>query len=158
MASTFAIAVALAATSSHTALAAPPPNPGPPEITVATEDASPDATTSCDFYASKPIHSANRMTGTGGISTCSGGPVACTSEVDLELYNNFSNQWMTTGTAHQSKCAPPLRSSTAAANCVHHADDPNYAFRTSTLGTLVSSSGQAGSGTAYSPVLYVPCV
>ncbi|MFD9285174.1 hypothetical protein ACFWD7_49620 [Streptomyces mirabilis] len=156
--SAFAIGVALVATSTQTALAAPPPNPAPPEITVTTQDASPQATTSCDFYASKPIHSGSRMTGTGGIKTCSGGPVACTSEVDLELYNDFSNQWMTTGTAHQSKCAPPLRSSTAAATCEHHSGDPTHAFRTTAYGTLVSSGSSAGSGTANSPVLYLACV
>ncbi|WBO69730.1 hypothetical protein [Streptomyces camelliae] len=98
------------------------------------------------------------MTGTGGIKTCSGGPVACTSEVDLELYNDFSNQWMTIGTARQSKCAPPLRSSTAAATCEHHSGDPTHAFRTTTYGTLVSSGGSAGGGTANSPVLYLACV
>uniref|UniRef100_UPI003F494C28 hypothetical protein n=1 Tax=Streptomyces achromogenes TaxID=67255 RepID=UPI003F494C28 len=98
------------------------------------------------------------MTGTGGIKTCSGGPVACTSEADLEVYNDFSNMWMTTGTSRQSQCAPPLRSSTAAATCVHHSGDPTHAFRTTTVGTLVSAGGSHGSGTANSPVLYVACV
>jgi hypothetical protein len=97
------------------------------------------------------------MTGTGGIKTCSGGPVACTSEVDLEFYNDFSNLWMTAGTARQSKCAPPLRSSTAAATCVNRPGDPKVAWRTSAVGTLVSSGGSHGSGTAHSDVLYVPC-
>lgn len=109
------------------------------------------------FYASKPNHSGSRMTGTGGISTCSGGPVACTSEVDLEYYNDFSNMWYTTGTARQTKCAPPLRSSTAAATCVNHPGDPRRAFRTTTYGTLVSSGGSTGSGTAHSDILYVRC-
>lgn len=110
IASAFAVGVALVAASTQTALAAPPPNPDPPEVTVTVQDASPEAVTECNFYASKPNHSGSRMTGTGGIKTCSGGPVACTSEVDLEFYNDFSNMWYTAGTAHQSKCAPPLRS------------------------------------------------
>lgn len=38
-------------------------------------------------------------------------------------------------------CAPPLRSSTAAATCEHHSGDPTHSFRTTTYGTLVSSSG-----------------
>ncbi|WP_189957567.1 hypothetical protein [Streptomyces alanosinicus] len=119
---------------------------------------SPEATVSCDFYASKPNHSGSRMTGTGGIRTCSGGPVACTSEVDLEFYNNFSSMWMTAGTARQSKCAPPLRSSTAGSNCVHHPGDPNVAWRTTTIGTFVAPNGASAGGTGNSPVLYVPCV
>ncbi len=49
------------------------------------------AAATCLAYASKPNHSGSRMTGTGGLSSCSGGPVACTSEADLEYYNNFSN-------------------------------------------------------------------
>ncbi|MFK0261419.1 hypothetical protein ACIQU1_08820 [Streptomyces angustmyceticus] len=121
-----------------------------------TQDSDAHITT-CDFYGSKPNHSGTRMTGTGGISTCTGGPVACTSEVDLQFYNNFSHQWMTAGTKRQSKCAPPLRSSTAAATCVNHPGDPKVAWRTSTVGTLVSSRGTHGSGTANGPVLYVPC-
>jgi hypothetical protein len=157
IASAFTFGVALVAASTQTALAAPPPNPEPPEVTVAVQDASPEAVTECDFYASKPNHSGSRMTGTGGIKTCSGGPVACTSEVDLEFYNAFSSRWMTAGTARQTKCAPPLRSSTAAATCVNHPDDPKVAWRTTTIGTLVSSGGSAGSGVANSPVLYVPC-
>lgn len=83
--------------------------------------------------------------------------MTCTSEVDLEYYSNTSSQWYTTGTARQSLCAPPLRSSTAAATCVNHPDDPSRAFRTTTYGTLVSSSGSHASGTVYSDVLYVPC-
>jgi len=124
---------------------------------VTAHDSSPEAVTECDFYASKPNHSGSKMTGTGGIKTCSGGPVACTSEVDLEYYNDFSNMWYTAGTRRQTQCAPPLRSSTAPADCVNHPGDPNVAWRTSTYGTMVSSGGSAGSGTANSPVLYVPC-
>lgn len=55
------------------------------------QDTSPEAVSECDFCASKPNHSGSRMTGTGGIRTCSGGPVACTSEVDLGCYDDFSN-------------------------------------------------------------------
>ncbi len=109
------------------------------------------------FYASKPNHSGSRMTGTGGIKTCSGGPVACTSEADLEYYNEFSSMWYTAGTSRQTKCAPPLWSSTAASTCENRPGDPNVAWRTTTVGTLVSSGGSAGSGTVHSPVLYVPC-
>ncbi|MET8138282.1 hypothetical protein ABZV24_41460 [Streptomyces sp. NPDC005251] len=126
-------------------------------MTVSATDGAPAAVTECDFYASKPNHSGSRMTGTGGIKTCSGGPVACTSEVDLEFYNDFSSRWMTAGTARQSKCAPPLRSSTTATTCVNRPGDPNVAWRTSTVGTLVSAGGSHGTGTANSPVLYVPC-
>ncbi|GAA3774573.1 hypothetical protein GCM10022403_006840 [Streptomyces coacervatus] len=157
MAGAFAVAIALVATSSQTALADPSPNPGPPEITVTAQDVSPETVVECDFYASKPIHSGDRMTGTGGIATCSGGPAACTSEVDLEVYNDFSNRWMTTATKSQHKCAPPLRSATAAADCIHHSGDATHALRTSTLGTVVSSSGHTASGTAYSDVLYLAC-
>ncbi|GGM06406.1 hypothetical protein GCM10010129_57780 [Streptomyces fumigatiscleroticus] len=158
IASVLAVGVALIVTSAQTALAAPPPNPAPPEITVTVPGESPEAVTSCDFYASKPNHSGSRMTGTGGIKTCSGGPVACTSEVDLEFYNEYSRMWMTAGTARQSLCAPPLRSSTAAATCVNHPGDPNVAWRTTTVGTLVSKGGSVGGATPISPVLYVPCV
>jgi hypothetical protein len=149
--------VPFVAASTHTALAAPPPNPEPPEVKVTTQDAFP-ADADCYFYAFKPNHSGSRMTGTGGIKSCDGGPVACTSEVDLEYYDNFSSMWYTAGTARQSLCAPPLRSSTAAATCVSHPGDPNVAWRSTTYGTLVSSGGSAGSGTANSPGLYVPCV
>ncbi|WP_405467598.1 hypothetical protein [Streptomyces canus] len=148
----------MVATSTQTALATPPPNPAPPEITVTTQKPGSEADTECTFYASKPNHSGSRMTGTGGIKTCSGGPVACTSEADFEVYNDFSRMWMTIGTSRQTKCAPPLRSSTAAATCVNHPGDPNRAFRTTTVGTLVSAGGSAGSGTAHSNVLCVPCV
>ncbi len=123
-----------------------------------TQDSSPAVITDCTFYASKPIHSGSRMAGTGGIKTCSGGPVASTSEVDLELYNEFSNRWMTIGTARQPQCAPPLRSSTAAQDCVHHPGDPTAACRITTYGTMVSKGGSHGSGMANSPVLYVSCV
>lgn len=138
------------------AAAAPPPNPSPSEVRVTTQDASP-ADTDCYFYAWKPSHSSSRMTGTGGIESCSGGPVACTSEVDLEYYDDFSSMWLTAGTARQSLCAPPLRSSTASASCVNRPGDPNRARRTTTYGTLVSSGGSAGGGTVNSLVLYVPC-
>ncbi|MFE8946901.1 hypothetical protein [Streptomyces sp. NPDC007856] len=84
--------------------------------------------------------------------------MACTSEVDLQLFNDCSNQWTTIGTARQSKCAPPLRSSTAGASCEHHSGDPTHAFRTTTYGTLVGSGGSASSGSAHSPVLYLACV
>lgn len=157
IASAFAVSAALVTASTHTALADPPPNPEPSEITVTTLDASPAVDTSCTFNALKPNHSGSKMTGTGGIKTCSGGPVACTSESDLEFYNDFSNMWLTAATSRQTKCAPPLRSSTASATCVNHPGDPNVAWRTTTVGTLVSSSGAAGGGTANSPVLYVPC-
>nr|ANO42848.1 hypothetical protein A8713_037030 [Streptomyces sp. SAT1] len=98
------------------------------------------------------------MTGTGGIKTCSGGPVACASQVDLEYYNEFSSRWMTTGTKSQAQCAPPLRSSTAAANCIHHSDDDTLPYRTTTYGTFVSAGGGHASGVANSPVLYLACV
>lgn len=152
----FAVRVAFAATGAPAALAAPPPNPAPPEMTVTTPDSTTTAITECDFYASKPNHSGSRMTGTGGIKTCSGGPVACTSEADLEFCNDFSDLWMTAGTSRQTKCAPQLRSSTAAAT-ENRPGDPNVAWRTTTVGTLVSSGGSHGSGTVHSPVLYVPC-
>lgn len=84
--------------------------------------------------------------------------MACTSEVDLQLDNDCSNHWTTMGTARQSKCAPPLRSSTAAATGEHHCGDPTHAFRTTTYGTLVGSGGSAGSGSAQGPVLYLACV
>ncbi|MEU6387583.1 hypothetical protein ABZ847_28950 [Streptomyces bauhiniae] len=112
---------------------------------------------SCTFNALKPSHSGSRMTGTGGIKTCSGGPVACTSETDLEFYNDFSRMWMTAATSRQSRCAPPLRSTTAAATCVNHPGDPNLGWRTVTIGTLVKSDGQVGHGKADGTVLYVPC-
>lgn len=158
IASAFVVGVALVATSTQAALAAPPPNPGPSEVTVTIQDTESEAAATCIFYASKPNHSGSRMTGTGGIETCSGGPAACTSEADLEAYNDFSRMWMTIGTSRQTKCAPPLRSSTAAATCVNHSGDPRRAFRTTTVGTVVSTSGGTAHGTAYSDVLYVPCV
>ncbi|MFF5435424.1 hypothetical protein ACFY5K_36200 [Streptomyces griseofuscus] len=112
---------------------------------------------SCTFNALRPNHSGSRMTGTGGIKTCVGAPAACNSESDLEFYNDFSRMWMTAATSRQSQCAPPLRSSTAAATCVNHPGDPSVGWRTMTIGTLVSSGGQVGSGDAESPVLFVSC-
>ncbi|GAA0906233.1 hypothetical protein GCM10009574_098450 [Streptomyces asiaticus] len=112
------------------------------------------------YYASKPNHSGSKVTGTGGISSCAGGtPASCNSEVDVEFYNNYSNQWMTGGSGpRQTKCPPPLRSSSASATCTDKPGDPNTGWRTVTVGTIVSPNGSHDSGTAYSSVLYVPCV
>ncbi|MFJ6669216.1 hypothetical protein [Streptomyces sp. NPDC091383] len=41
--------------------------------------------------------------------------------------------------------------------CESKAGDPNVGWRSTVLGTMVNSSGDAGSGSAESPVLYVPC-
>ncbi|MDN3057047.1 hypothetical protein PH213_21365 [Streptomyces sp. SRF1] len=144
-----------------TAQAVPPPNPGPPEVTLSVDDSpSPDAVITCTLYASKPNHSGSKVTGTGGISSCAGGtPASCNSEVDVEFYNNYSNQWMTGGSGpRQTKCPPPLRSSSASATCTNKPGDPNTGWRTVTVGTIVSPNGSHDSGTAYSSVLYVPCV
>ncbi|MEU9859101.1 hypothetical protein [Streptomyces sp. NPDC047974] len=135
--------------------AVPPPNPGPSEVEVVT---SPEAVTACYFNALKPNHSGTRMTGTGGIKSCEGAPAACSSEVDLEFYNNFSRMWMTAASsARQFMCAPPLRTTSASATCTNHPGDPTVAWRTTTLGSVVSAQGQAGTATAYSPILYIAC-
>ncbi|RRQ72647.1 hypothetical protein CQW39_31510 [Streptomyces griseofuscus] len=112
---------------------------------------------SSTFNALKPNHSGSRMTGTGGIKTCVGAPAACHSESDLEFYNNFSRMWMTAATSRQAQCAPPLRSSTAAATRVNHPGDLGVGWRTMTIGTPVSSGGQVGGGDAESLVLFVSC-
>ncbi len=159
IAGVFMAGMVFTAVGTYTAQAAPPPNPGPPSVEVTVPDAGPaGATASCVVYASKPNHSGSSMTGTGGFESCSGGPAACNSEVDLEFYNNFSGMWMTAATsARQYKCAPPLRSTTAKGTCTNHPGDPNVGWRTATLGTIVSTNGSSDSRTAYSPVLYVPC-
>ncbi|MFB7936951.1 hypothetical protein [Streptomyces sp. NPDC056049] len=151
-----AAAMALVALGSTTATAVtPPPNPGPDEVKVTAFGAT---NTICYFNALKPNHSGSRMTGTGGIKSCTGGPVACSSEVDLEFYNNFSRMWMTAGTSsRQFLCAPPLRSTTAAATCIYQPGDPTVAWRTSTLGSMVNASGASTTATAYSPILYIAC-
>lgn len=157
VAAAFAISAALVVTSTTTALADPLPNTEPPEVTVTLQGSDSTLDTSCTFNAIKPNHSGSRMTGTGGIKTCSGGPVACTSEVDLEFYNDFSDLWMTAATSRQYLCAPPLRSSTSAATCVNHPGDPKVGWRTTTVGTFVNTSGSVGGASPESPVLWVPC-
>lgn len=154
------VGAALLAFTAPTSQAAPPPNPGPPEVTLSVDASpSPKAVITCTLYASKPNHSGSRITGTGGISACAGGtPSACNSEVDVQFYNKYSSQWMTGGSGpRQTLCPPPLRSSSASATCTNHPGDPNTAWRTVTVGSIVSSGG-TDSGTAYSAVLYVPCV
>ncbi|MGX9923552.1 hypothetical protein ACWIG4_27300 [Streptomyces sp. NPDC002248] len=157
VAALFASGALLSAAGAGTALAGPPPNPNPPAVDVTAGPAGPDAAT-CTFYASTPNHSGSSMTGTGGISACAGTVATCASEVDIEFYNNFSSRWMTAGTStRQTKCAPPLRSTTARTTCTNHPGDPNVAWRTTTVGSMVDQEGQVGTKTAYSNVLYVPC-
>ncbi|MDX3587643.1 hypothetical protein [Streptomyces europaeiscabiei] len=124
------------------------------------DSSSPEAVIVCDLYASKPNHSGSRITGVGGIRSCAGGtPASCNSEPSVEFYNDFSNRWMEGGPGRrQHLCPPPLRSTTAAATCTNHPGDRNTAWRTVTIGTIVSPNGDRDSGTAYSSVLYVPCV
>lgn len=112
LAAACAFSVVLFTAATQTALAAPPPNANPPEATVQTQ---PDATTTCTFYASKPNHSASKITGTGGIKTCSGAPAACTSETDVEFYNEFARTWMTAGANARRRCVlrPRRRSARA---------------------------------------------
>ncbi|MFJ4715154.1 hypothetical protein [Streptomyces sp. NPDC088785] len=112
---------------------------------------------SCTFNAIKPNHSGSKMTGVGGIKTCSGGPVACSSEADLEFYNNFSNMWMTAATSRQHNCAPPARTSTSTATCVSHSGDPKVSWRTSTVGSFVASDGRVGTGAVNSSLLSIGC-
>ncbi|MFD9794200.1 hypothetical protein ACFWXK_24990 [Streptomyces sp. NPDC059070] len=149
--------MALTAAGTQAALAVPPPNPYPPEITVVVPGPSSAQDTSCTFNAIKPNYSGSKMTGVGGIKMCSGGPVACTSEVDLEFYNEFSRMWMTSGTSRQHMCAPPARTSTSTGTCVSHPNDPKVGWRTSTAGSFVNKDGQVGTGSTNSPVLYIPC-
>ncbi|CQR59541.1 Hypothetical Protein sle_00790 [Streptomyces leeuwenhoekii] len=67
----FVAGMVFTAVGTHTAQAAPPPNPGPPSVEVTVPSAEPAGeTASCVFYASKPNHSGSTMTGTGGIETC----------------------------------------------------------------------------------------
>lgn len=135
--------------------------PGPSEVTLSVADSSsPEAVIVCELHASKPNHSGSRITGVGGIRSCAGGtPASCNSEPSVEFSNNFSNQWMAGGPGErQTRCPPPLRSTTAAATCTNHPGDPNVAWRTVTIGTIVSPNGSHDSGTSYSSVLSVPCV
>jgi hypothetical protein len=126
---------------------------------VTVDDPSLAAAVTCEVFANKPNLSGTRITGTGGISSCTGGsPASCNSEVDVEFYNNYSGTWMTGGSGpRQYSCPPPLRSSSASATCESHPGDPNTAWRSFTLGTIVAYGGGTSTGRAYSSVLYVPC-
>ncbi len=67
--------------------------------------------------------------------------------------------WMTAASGpRQHKCPPPVRSSTASATCISKPKDPKTAWRTVTVGTIISSTGDKDTGTAYSQVLHVSCV
>lgn len=154
------VGAAILALSIPTAQAAPPPNPGPPEVALSIDAGTPSAAAiTCTLFAAKPNHSGSKVTGVGGIASCAGGtPASCNSEATVEFYNNFSSSWMAGGPGHrQYSCPPPLRSSTDSATCTNHPGDPNMAWRTEAVGTIVSPTGSTDSDTAYSAVLYVPC-
>lgn len=76
MLSAATVGIALFAMAAPAAQAAPPPNPGPPRHSVTIDDPSLIEATNCEFHASKPNLSGTRVTGTGGISSCSGGTPA----------------------------------------------------------------------------------
>lgn len=142
-----------------TAVAATPPGPPPNpvgELTVSSPGTrAVQDTVTCTFYASKPNYSGGRITGTGGISSCSPhAPYACNSEVDLEVYLVGPRVWQTVAASNrQYSCPPPLRSTTAAMSC--SSTSISYSYRTKTLGTVVY--GTTSSGTWDSAVLSVQC-
>ncbi|MCS0639784.1 hypothetical protein NX801_29935 [Streptomyces sp. LP05-1] len=143
------------------AQAEPPENPGPPEVSLRVEESpegAPAGVVTREPYASKPLHSGSRITGAGGIRSCSSTPAACNSEVGVEFCNNLSRMWMTGGASpRRYRCPPPLRSATASTTRQGHAGDPDTAWRTVTVGSITSTSCDTASGTAYSPVLSKPC-
>ncbi|MCX5357345.1 hypothetical protein OG864_00935 [Streptomyces sp. NBC_00124] len=115
---------------------------------------SPQHVVTCALFASKPNYSGSKITGTGGISGCTGTPDACASEVDLEVYLSGPG-WVTAATsARQLKCPPPARSTTASLSCDSSAS--TYSYRTVTLGTIVHDG--TDSNTATSAVLNVKCL
>ncbi|MEU3341940.1 hypothetical protein [Streptomyces sp. NPDC006668] len=120
--------------------------------------ASPDsanAEISCDLFASKPNYSGGKITGTGGISSCSGGtPLACNSEVDLQIYLSGPGWTTAAASGRQYKCPPPARSTTASLSC--KSSDETYSYRSETLGTITAQS--TSSGVVTSPALNVKCL
>ncbi|MFF3920580.1 hypothetical protein ACFYZB_45765 [Streptomyces sp. NPDC001852] len=110
----------------------------------------------CDLFANKPNYSGGKITGTGGISSCSPHtPFSCSSEADLQIYLTGPGRWETQAASpRQHSCPPPARSTKASSSC-----DPSsttYSYRTETLGTIYY--GETSSGTAYSNVLNVKCL
>ncbi|MEV8529270.1 hypothetical protein AB0451_34870 [Streptomyces sp. NPDC052000] len=152
-----AAGLALLATAAPLAQAAPPPAPGPPTVSVTAGGDPLKDTVICNVTAIKPNLSGTRVTGTGGISSCTPhAPYSCSSDVDLEFYNEYSSRWMTGATSpRQYSCPPPARWTTAATTCVSQPADRQIAWRSVAVGSIVY--GTTSTKEAYSAVLYVPC-
>ncbi|MEU8764837.1 hypothetical protein [Streptomyces sp. NPDC048659] len=114
---------------------------------------------SCQFTAQKPNYSGNKMSGVGGILSCTPHtPQACNSEVDVEWYAPGPGQWLTVASsARQYSCPPPYRYTTAAFTCEYNASDPLYSYRTRTLGSF-TEDGQTATVTPTSAVLQARCL
>ncbi|UUU32290.1 hypothetical protein JIX56_21585 [Streptomyces sp. CA-210063] len=150
-------AFALAIGSGAMAEPAPPSEQiGNPEVTLRVEE-SPDAAEAitCQIFANKPNYSGGKITGTGGLSSCAGGtPLACNSEVDLQIYLSGPG-WTTAGASpRQHRCPPPARSTTASVSC--ESTSQTYSYRSQTLGTI--TAGSTDSDTATSSTLNVKCL
>ncbi|AZP22789.1 hypothetical protein EJC51_46165 [Streptomyces aquilus] len=131
-----------------------------PEVTLGVTAASEspdgaDAEINCILFANKPNYSGNKITGTGGISSCSGGtPVACSSEVDLQVYLAGPGWVTSAASGRQHKCPPPARSTSATQECDPQPD--SWSYRSETLGTI--TAGTTSSGVATSGILNVKCL
>ena len=126
--------------------------------TITTKTVSPSAAT-CTLFSYKPLYSGSTITGTGGIVSCTGTPVAtCSSEAVLEVYLTGPQTWVAAGPdVRQGQCPPPARSSSSSVrNCE---DQPQkYSYRTETIASVVDTNGQTAGGTLYSDQLNIACL
>lgn len=129
-----------------------------PEVTLAVsgDEQSPADTVICDLYASKPNYSGGKITGTGGIRSCTPhAPYSCNSEDDVQLYLTGPGTWTTVASSpRQYNCPPPSRSTTATLSC--DSTSATYSYRTFVVGSIFY--GTTDSGTATSSVLNVKCL
>ncbi|MGW2721157.1 hypothetical protein [Streptomyces sp. NPDC001492] len=92
----------------------------------------------CTFRAEKPNYSGNKMTGVGGIKSCSPhAPFSCNSESEIESYDPGPGRWITVAQSDpQHKCPPPYRTTTAPYTCDYRSTDPLYSYRTRVIGSI----------------------
>ncbi|WP_225828499.1 hypothetical protein [Streptomyces naphthomycinicus] len=159
-------AALLFAARAQTVAAADEPAPGPIEQTIhasaggaTTPDGSmPDDSVSCTFRAEKPNYSGSKMTGVGGIKSCTPhAPFSCNSESEIEWYNPGPGRWLTVAQSNtQHQCPPPYRTTTAAYACEYRSSDPLYSYRTRVIGSIFY--GETQSADVSGQILQVRCL
>ncbi|MFL4953025.1 hypothetical protein ACJ6WE_38375 [Streptomyces sp. MMS24-I31] len=128
-----------------------------PEVTLQADGSgqrSAQDTVKCTLFANKPNYSGGKITGTGGISSCTPhAPYSCNSEDDVQIY--LTAGWTTAASSpRQYNCPPPSRSTTTSLSC--DSTSTAYSYRTLTVGSIFY--GTTDSGTATSSVLSVKCL